>query len=70
MNRKLFLIIAAVITLGLFGCQSQKALTTPQVSPATPSAAKVQANYRIKRIADGDTITVVDNTNSLNSGYR
>lgn len=58
-NRKLFL-IAAVLALGLAGCLSRKEVTATQAPPPAPSAAPVQANYRVKRIADGDTITVVD----------
>jgi micrococcal nuclease len=60
MNRKLFS-IAIVLILGMFGCASRREVTAaPQASPLTTSATPVQANYRVKRIADGDTITVVD----------
>ncbi len=60
MNRKLFL-IAAVLFLGLFGCQFPRTeAIAPPASISTPSAAPAQVTYRVKRIADGDTITVVD----------
>ena len=59
MNHKLFL-IAVVLVLGLAGCQSRKAVTAPQSPFSNSSAAPVQATYQVKRIADGDTITVVD----------
>jgi len=62
MNRKLFS-IAIVLLLGLFGCASRKEVTTPQAPSPAPSAAPVGETYRIKRIADGDTITVVDARN-------
>ena len=55
MNRKLFL-ITAVIVLGLAEYQSCQEVTAP-LAP-TLSAAPVQANYRVKRVADGDNITV------------
>jgi micrococcal nuclease len=58
MSRKLFS-IAIVTALTLFGCTSRKEATTPQASPPAPSAAPVGETYRVKRIADGDTITVV-----------
>lgn len=58
-NRKLF-VIAAVLALGINGCLSRKEVTATQAPPPAPSAAPVQTNYRVKRIADGDTITVVD----------
>jgi endonuclease YncB( thermonuclease family) len=59
MNRKLFS-IATVIALALFGCASRKEVTTPQAPPPSNSAAPVGETYRVKRIADGDTITIVD----------
>jgi micrococcal nuclease len=63
MNRKLFS-IAALLVLGLFGCAFRKEVTTaPQPSPLTTGTAPIQAKYRVKRIADGDTITVVDGQN-------
>ncbi len=59
MNQNLFS-LAIVLILGMFGCASRREVTAaPQASPLTTSAASVQANYRVKRIADGDTITVV-----------
>ncbi len=59
MNQKLFL-LAAVLVLGLAGCQSRSSVTATQAPPSTSSAAPVRATYQVKRIADGDTITVVD----------
>ncbi len=59
MNQKLFL-LAIVLILGMFGCASRREVTAAlQASPLTTSVAPVQAKYRVKRIADGDTITVV-----------
>jgi len=57
MNQKLFL-LTTVLVLGLIGCQLRRAVTAPQ--PPATSVAPVQATYQVKRIADGDTITVVD----------
>lgn len=59
MNRKLFL-ITAFLGVVLAGCTSRKEITARTVSPTSPNTVPVQANYRVKRIADGDTITVVD----------
>lgn len=62
MNRKLS--IAIVIFLGLSGCASRKEANTPQAPfPASSSAPMVGETYRVKRVADGDTITVVDGRN-------
>jgi micrococcal nuclease len=62
MNRKLS--IAIVLLLGLFGCTSRRKAITPQASSPAPTAAPVVGEtYRVKRIADGDTITVVDGRN-------
>lgn len=61
MNRKLSL--AAVIALGLFSCASRQEATTLQASPLAPSAASVGQTYRVKRVADGDAITVSDARN-------
>ena len=49
--------------MGLFSCASRKEATTPQAPPPAPSAAPVGETYRVKHIADGDTITVVDARN-------
>lgn len=62
MKQKLFS-IAALLVLGLFGCADRKEVTTPQTPPLDSSAALVGETYRVKRIADGDTITVVDGQN-------
>lgn len=54
---------SAVLVLIVASCQSRREVTTPQTSPPAPSAASVRKTYRVKRIADGDTITVVDGRN-------
>jgi micrococcal nuclease len=52
--------LAIVLAFALVGCPSRKEASARIELPSTPNAAPVQANYQVKRIADGDTITVVD----------
>jgi micrococcal nuclease len=59
MNRNL-IVLVAVLALALVGCQYRKEVSAQTDPPSTPRAALVKANYYVKRIADGDTITVVD----------
>lgn len=59
MNQKLPL-IAAILVMGLVACQSRQEVTAPLAPIPPTNAAPAQATYRVKRIADGDTITVVD----------
>lgn len=61
-NLPVFL-VSAFIALNLASCQSRREVTTPQAPPSAPSTAPVGETYRVKRIADGDTITVVDGRN-------
>ncbi|MBV9385318.1 MAG: thermonuclease family protein [Chroococcidiopsidaceae cyanobacterium CP_BM_ER_R8_30] len=59
MSRKR-LLITLILIWGLLGCATRPAINqspTPSVSAKT---APVQAKYYVKRIADGDTITVVN----------
>lgn len=56
MNRKLS--NAIVLVLGLVGCQSGTDVTAPLAPTSTPNADSVGANYRVKRVADGDNIAV------------
>lgn len=54
MNQKLS-VITVILLAGLAACKSRQEVTIP-----SSNAAPVQATYRVKRVADGDTITVVD----------
>lgn len=58
MNRKLILLV--VLAVAVVGCQSRKGASTNVPLPSTPNPSPVRANYYVKRIADGDTITLVD----------
>ena len=51
------------MVLGLFSCASRQETTTLQASPPALSTAPVGETYRVKRVADGDTITAVDGRN-------
>jgi endonuclease YncB( thermonuclease family) len=68
MKKNLFS-LAAILVMGLVGCQSRsetmsqaerRTTSVPLVPVSTTGAAPIPTNYRVKRIADGDTITVVD----------
>lgn len=58
--------LAAILVMGLIGCQSRSETKVVQgaiaakIAPVSTSGAPIQTNYRVKRVADGDTITVVD----------
>ncbi|MBV8883171.1 MAG: thermonuclease family protein [Chroococcidiopsidaceae cyanobacterium CP_BM_RX_35] len=59
MSRKR-LLITFILIWGLLGCATRPAIPSSPTPPTTSKTAPVQAKYYVKRIADGDTITVVD----------
>lgn len=58
MKRKLILLVVLAVTV--VGCQSRKGASAKVTLTPTPSPALGSANYYVERIADGDTITVID----------
>lgn len=68
MSRKR-LLITFILLWGLLGCATRPTINQSPTPAVTSKMAPVQAKYYVKRIADGDTITVVD-TRGVESKIR